>query len=66
MKETVSALTVTCPALTFTAGTRVVRTGSATVFDDRCADIRNGVRVEVNGTRATDGTFAATRVEVDD
>jgi Domain of unknown function (DUF5666) len=66
VEGTVSALTGTCPALTFTVGTRVVRTGSATIFDDRCTDIRNGVRVEVKGTRANDGTFTATRVEVDD
>jgi hypothetical protein len=63
---TVSALSGTCPALTFGVGTRVVKTGSATVFDDRCTDIRNGVRVEVRGARMGDGTFTATRVEVDD
>jgi len=63
---TVSGLTGTCPDLTFTAGTRLVRTSSATVFDDRCTDIRNGVRVEAKGTRAENGTFMATRVEVDD
>jgi hypothetical protein len=65
VKGTVSGLTGTCPDLTFTVGTRVVRTGSATVFDDRCTDIRNGVRVEATGTRAENGTFTATRVEVD-
>jgi len=66
VKGTVSALSGTCPALTFTVGTRLVRTGSATVFDDRCTDVRNGVRVEVRGTRMNDGTFTAARVEVDD
>jgi hypothetical protein len=66
VEGTVSALSGTCPALTFTVGTRVVRTGSATVFDDRCADVVNGVRVEVKGTRMNDGTFTAARVEVDD
>jgi hypothetical protein len=66
VEGTVSALNGTCPALTFTVGTRVVRTGSATVFDDRCTDVRNGVRVEVKGTRMNDGTFTASRVEVDD
>jgi hypothetical protein len=66
VKGIVSALTGTCPALTFTVGTRLVRTGSTTVFDDRCTDIRNGVRVEVNGIRTNNGTFTATRVEVDD
>jgi hypothetical protein len=66
VEGTVSALGGTCPALTFTVGTRLVRTGSTTVFDDRCTDIRHGVRVEVNGIRANNGTFTATRVEVDD
>jgi len=33
---------------------------------DPCTGIRNGVRVEVKGTRASDGTFTAARVELDD
>ena len=66
VEGTVSALTGTCPGLTFNVGTRVVNTGSATVFEHRCSDIRNGVRVEVRGTRMNDGTFTAARVEIDD
>jgi len=66
VEGTVSALSGTCPAVTFTVGTRVVKTGNATVFDDPCTGIRNGVRVEVRGTRASDGTFTAARVELDD
>jgi hypothetical protein len=66
MTGTVSGLTGTCPALTFTVNARVVKTSSATVFDDRCTTVTNGVRVEVKGTRANDGTFTATRVELDD
>ena len=62
----VSSLTGTCPDLTFAIGTRVVRTSNATIFDDACGDIRNGVRVEAHGSRAADGTFVATRVEIDD
>jgi hypothetical protein len=62
----VASLTGTCPALTFAVGTRVVKTTSATLFDDACRDIRNGVRVEAHGSRAADGTFMATRVEIDD
>lgn len=61
----VTALSGTCPALSFTIGTRMVRTGSSTVFDDRCSDVRNGVRVEVKGTRMGDGTFTASRVEIE-
>jgi Domain of unknown function (DUF5666) len=66
VEGTVSALSGTCPAVTFTVGTRVVKTGNATVFEDPCTGIRNGVRVEVRGTRASDGTFTAARVELDD
>ena len=62
----VSALSGTCPVLTFAVGARIVKTSSATVFDDACRDIRNGVRVEARGSRAADGTFTATRVEIDD
>jgi|SRR5688572_33409918 len=66
VKGEVSRLTGTCPVLTFVAGTRVVITNGATTFDDSCSDIRNRVRVEARGSRAADGTFTATRVEVDD
>ncbi len=66
VKGMVSSVTGTCPDLTFSVGTRVVRTSRTTVFDDRCTDIRNGVRVEAKGSRAENGTFVATRVEVDD
>jgi hypothetical protein len=62
----VSSLNGTCPDLTFGIGTRIVRTTSATVFDDPCRNIRNGVRVEARGSRAADGTFMAARVEIDD
>jgi hypothetical protein len=66
VEGSVSSLTGTCPALTFAVGARVVKTTSATVFSDPCQSIRNGVRVEAKGSRAADGTFTATRVEIDD
>ena len=62
----VSGRTGTCPALTFTVRTRVVITNSATVFADPCSSIRDGLRIEARGSRAADGTFTATRVEIDD
>jgi hypothetical protein len=65
LKGLVSNLTGTCPTLTFTvAGTKVV-TNSATKFDDPCQQIANGRRVEVKGTRQTDGSIVATKVEFD-
>ena len=66
VEGSVSSLTGTCPALTFAVGARVVKTTSATVFSDPCQSIRNGVQVEAKGSRAADGTFTATRVEIDD
>ena len=66
VEGSVSSLTGACPALTFAVGARVVKTTSATVFSDPCQNIRNGVRVEAKGSRAADGTFTATRVEIDD
>ena len=66
VKGAVTGLTGTCPALTFTIGTRSVRTTDATRFEDGCARIQNAVRVEVNGTIGTDNVLTATRVELDD
>ena len=62
----VSGLTGTCPALTFTVGTQVVITNSTTVFDDPCSSIRTGLRIEARDQGRTNGTFTATRVEIDD
>jgi hypothetical protein len=66
IKGSVSGLTGACPAITFTVGTRTVKTTSTTVFDDPCSRILNNVRVEVEGTLAADGTFMARRVEIDE
>lgn len=63
----VSGLQGTCPSLTFVVAARTVKTGTATVFEDNsCSRIQNTVRVEVKGSTAADGTFTATRVEIDD
>jgi hypothetical protein len=62
----VSSLNGTCPELTFAIATQNVKTTNATVFDDPCRNIRNGVRVDARGSRAADGTFMATRVEIED
>ena len=67
LEGAVSGLTGACPSLTFTVAGRTVRTSSATVFEDSsCVHIRNNVRVEVKGMTAADGTFTATRVELED
>jgi uncharacterized protein DUF5666 len=53
-----------CPAVSFMVqGTRV-NTNSATVFDDiTCATLANGVQVEAEGQRQSDGSVLASRVE---
>ena len=62
----VSLLSGTCPAMSFTVGTRRVTTGAATRFKDgACAALKNGNRVEVKGTLQSDGTLLATVVEID-
>jgi hypothetical protein len=68
MRGTVSGLTGTCPALTFTLGTtdpRTVMTSANTRFEDMsCSRIQNGSRVEVEG-RLDGATIMATEVEFD-
>jgi hypothetical protein len=66
VKGLVSNLVGTCPDLRFMVGTRMVRTNSATVFDDMsCMRVQNTMRVEVMGVLAPDGMVVATRVERD-
>ena len=67
VKGAVSGSTGSCPAVTFMMNTTKVTTNSATAFrDGTCADTtKNGARVEVKGTRQTDGSILATRVELD-
>jgi len=66
LKGAISAVSGTCPALTFTIGTTSVRTNSSTTFDGvTCAALANGRLVEVTGMRQADGSVLATRVELD-
>lgn len=58
--------TTGCPVVTFMIGTTKVTTSAATVFDDvTCATLTNTTLVEVEGTRQTDGSILATRVEAE-
>src|SRR4029079_15851432 len=65
LKGLVSNLAGTCPALTFTVQATRVVTNNSTKFQDPCLRIANGSRVEVEGTRQTDGSIVATNVEID-
>lgn len=61
----VSGLGGACPAIGFTIGSTRVTTSAATRFDLACATIANSARIEVKGTRAADGSIAATRIKRD-
>jgi hypothetical protein len=63
-RGTVSALTGTCPALTFMLADRTVTTSRSTQFKDGCSRIQNGSRVDVEG-QLNGTTIAATEVELD-
>lgn len=65
----ISGLTATtgCPVLSFMVGTTAVRTTATTEFDDvLCSALANGAAVEIEGTRQTDGSIVATKVELED
>ena len=56
----------TCPALTFTVGTKQVTTSASTTFKDvTCATLVNGMSVEVKGALQMNGSIAAAKVELD-
>ena len=69
----ISGLTGTCPALTFnvvsgttTITTTKVTTNTLTKFDDvLCTALVNDKVVEVKGTKQTDGSILATKVEIE-
>jgi len=64
---TISALGGTCPVVNFMLQTTKVTTSSATVYEDgSCATLKNTGRVEVRGTKAADGSIAATKVSLED
>jgi hypothetical protein len=66
LQGAVSGLTGTCPTVSFTVRGTTVTTSEATEFDDvRCVDIKNDMVVQVKGSRQTDGSIAATKIEID-
>jgi hypothetical protein len=67
VKGAASALSGTCPSLTFTVqGTKVTTTANTKFDGITCARVQNGTIVEVKGQRQADGTIAAAKVELDD
>jgi hypothetical protein len=63
-----SASTGSCPSVTFMVQNTKVAVNSTTVYSHTtCADAtKNNVRVEIKGTKQSDGSFVATRVSLDD
>jgi hypothetical protein len=67
LEGSVSNVSGLCPALTFTVQATAVRTNRTTRFSGGpCSAIANGIRVEVEGTRESDGSIFATEVDIDD
>ncbi len=64
----VSALTGTCPSVTFTVQSTKVSTNTATSFEHGTClvAVKNNVRVEVKGTKQSDGSILASRVSIED
>ena len=61
---TVSVRAGTCPALTFTVGSTKVSTSASTKFENTtCSTLANGDKVQVQGTKQTDGSVSASQVE---
>jgi hypothetical protein len=67
VEGTVSGLSGTCPNLTFVVNGTTVVTNSVSKFDDGpCTGVQNGLRVEVEGLRQSNGSLLAHKVELDD
>jgi hypothetical protein len=60
---TVASLTGTCPAVTLSLSSTVVKTTSATTFTNgACTDLKNGSSVYAVGVKQTDGSVAASLI----
>ena len=60
-------LTGTCPTIGFTVNGLQVMTSSSTTFDGAsCTSLKSGNKVEVKGTKQSNGAIAATSVKKDD
>jgi hypothetical protein len=66
VKGIVAGRSGACPAITFSVnGTTIVTNGSTRIEDGVCGDIQNGTQVEVKGTRQSNGTVLADKVDID-
>ena len=63
LEGTLSGLGGTCPSLSFTVNSRSVATNASTEFDKTtCSAFKNGDKVQVKGTRQSNGSVLATRL----
>ncbi len=66
LKGTVSGLTGTCPAISFTVATVSVTANTATTYKGgTCADVKAGSTVEVEATKPASGTAVATKISIE-
>jgi hypothetical protein len=64
LEGTLSGLSGTCPTVTFKVSSATVMTNASTKFEDTtCATLSSAGRVEVKGTKQTNGSVLATKVE---
>jgi hypothetical protein len=62
---TVSALSGTCPTVTFTLEGKTIKTNASTSFGDgKCADLKNDLKAGAIGAVQTDGSILAKQVRV--
>jgi Domain of unknown function (DUF5666) len=66
VKGTISNRSGNCPMISFSVqGTTVTTNGNTKFEDGSCAQVVNGARVEVEGTRQSNNTILAKEVEID-
>ncbi len=67
VRGSVSAISGSCPSLSFTVAGSAIRTSASTSFVKlTCADLRAGDTVEVEGVRDSSGALNATKVQAED
>jgi Domain of unknown function (DUF5666) len=62
VEGTLGSVSGTCPAISSSVNSTKFTASASTRFDNACSSVRSGDKVEVRGTRNTDGSLAATRL----
>ncbi len=62
---TISGLSGACPAVAFTLESKTIKTDASTGYGDgKCADLKNGAKVGVQGSAQADGSILAKQIRV--